>query len=727
MLEPQGIARTAACVERARPRKVPLVWALAPVLGAGLLAQPVRAQEAITAPDGGALAPIVITGSGAADARWRGSASVDVVDGSELRNGQLQINLSEGLGRVPGLVIRNRENYAQDLQVSVRGFGSRATFGVRGVRLFVDGIPASAPDGSGQAANFPLASAERIEVVRGPFAALYGASSGGAILLYTEDGGEPGEWRVGAGVAENGLWRLSTQLSGRIGGEAGWSYALDTGRFETDGRRPQSAANRSTTNAKLARAHEGGRTVLVFNRQTSFALDPQGLRREDFDADPTQTASQAIDFNTRKSVSQTQFGIAWDQALGGGHKLELMGYVGQRRVVQFQSIPPTAQNAATSSGGVIDLDRDYGGLNARWRLQREWQGGQLDLSVGLAADRQTDLRLGYNNFTGPSGAPTAIGVQGILRRDETNRADTLDPYLRASWARDSLTLEGGLRRVRAEYTSTDRYLANGDDSGSTRYTRTLPVIGARWQLAPQTQLFASVGEGLETPTLNEAAYRSGGATGLNTDLNAARSSSAEIGLRGRNAHGLWNATLFHVRTQDEIVVESSGGGRTVFTNAGRTERLGAELSAEYGLGDAWVLTSAWTWLRARYEASADARFPAGNALPGVPAQQFFAQLAWSPRWAAPAGGVFTLEARHTGRVFVNDVNDDAAEGHSLFALGARFEQVQGPWTFRQFVRIDNLSDRRHAGSVIVNDGNGRFFEPGAGRTVSAGVEFVRRF
>lgn len=725
MIQPPRTARTGVCVERAAHRKVPLALALLPC--AGLLGLPAHAQDAPSAPDGGALAPIVITGSGAADARWRGSASFDVVDGSELRAGQLQINLSEGLGRVPGLVIRNRENYAQDLQVSIRGFGSRATFGVRGVRLFVDGIPASAPDGSGQAANFPLGSAERIEVVRGPFAALYGASSGGAILLYTQDGGEPGEWRVGAGFAENGLWRLSTQLSGRIGGDNGWSYVLDTGRFETDGRRPQSAANRSTTNARLARTHEGGRTVLVVNRQTSFALDPQGLSRADFDADPTQTALPAINFNTRKSVSQTQAGIAWDQALGGGHKLELMGYVGQRRVVQFQSVPPGAQNAATSSGGVIDLDRDYGGLNARWRLQREWQGGQLDLSAGLAADRQTDLRLGYNNFIGPSGAPTAIGVQGILRRDETNRADTLDPYLRASWAREALTLEGGLRRVRADYVSTDRYLLNGDDSGSTRYSRTLPVVGARWQLAPQTQLFASAGEGLEIPTLNEAAYRSGGATGLNTDLNAARSSSAEIGLRGRNAHGLWSATLFHVRTQDEIVVESSGGGRTVFTNAGRTERRGAELSAEYGLGEAWVLTSAYTWLRARYEASADARFPAGNALPGVPAQQFFAQLAWSPRWAAPAGGVFTLEARHTGRVFVNDANDDSAEGHTLFALGARFEQVQGPWTFRQFLRIDNLGDRQHAGSVIVNDGNGRFFEPGPGRTVSAGVEFVRRF
>jgi iron complex outermembrane receptor protein len=148
----------------------------------------VHAQTAPSNPDSGSLAPVVVIGSGSAEQRWRSSATADVVYGNELREGQLQINLSEGLGRVPGLVIRNRENYAQDLQVSIRGYGARSTLGIRGIRLFVDGIPASAPDGSGQAANFPLGSAERIEVVRGPFASLYGASSGGAILLYTEDG-----------------------------------------------------------------------------------------------------------------------------------------------------------------------------------------------------------------------------------------------------------------------------------------------------------------------------------------------------------------------------------------------------------------------------------------------------------------------------------------------------------------------------------------------------------
>ena len=678
--------------------------------------------------DGGALAPVVITGSGSADQRWRGAATVDVVDGSELRNGQLQINLSEGLGRVPGLVIRNRENYAQDLQVSIRGYGARSTFGVRGVRLFVDGIPASAPDGSGQAANFPLGSAERIEVVRGPFASLYGASSGGAILLYTQDGGRPGEVRAGVAAGANGLWRFSTQASGQTGtAEApGWSYTLDVGKFATDGARPQSSAHRSTANAKLSRAHEGGRTTIVFNRQSAFALDPQGLSRPQFDAGMPLTTPQAIQFNTRKSVSQTQAGVAWDQALGNGHKVELMGYAGQRRVIQFQSIPVANQNPALfpgNSGGVIDLDRDYWGFNARWRLQREWQGGQLNLSAGLAGDRQTDLRRGYQNFVG-----STVGVTGALRRDETNTATTLDPYAQAAWQIQDWTFEGGLRRVGTRFESSDVFLSNGDQSGGNRYSAWLPVLGVRWQLSPQTQAFASIGRGLETPTLNESAYSVGGAAGFNTDLNASRSTQAEIGLRGRNAAGLWNATLFDIRTRDEIVSAGTVDGRASFTNGGSTKRQGVELSAEYGMGNV-TLSGAYTYLRARY-GSGTASIPAGNRLPGLPEHQFFSQLAWAPAFASGIGGVFTLEARHTGSVFANDANNPTtalAERHTLLGIGARFEQTTGAWTWREFVRIDNLTDKKHAGSVIVNDGNSRFFEPGLGRSLSAGVELTRRF
>lgn len=677
--------------------------------------------------EAGALAPVTITGSGSAERRWRSSTTVDEIDGRELRDGQLQINLSEGLARVPGLVLRNRENYAQDLQISIRGYGARSTFGVRGVRLFVDGIPASAPDGSGQAANFPLGSADRIEVVRGPFSSLYGASSGGAILLYTEDGGRPGEIRTGVAAGANGLWRLSTQVTGQTGTvEApGWSYTLDVGKFATDGARPLSEASRSTANVKLSRAHDGGRTTLLFNRQISFALDPQGLSRAQFDADPGQTTPQAIQFNTRKSVSQTQVGLAWDQALGNGHKIELMGYTGQRRVIQFQSIPPATQiGVAGSSGGVIDLDRDYMGFNARWRLQREWQGGQFDLSAGLAGDRQTDQRRGYENFVGPAASRT-LGVLGALRRDESNRATTLDPYVRASWQKEDWTLESGMRHVNARYASSDMFLVNGDQSGNVKFSGYLPVVGARVQLTPSLQAFTSLGRGLETPTLNETAYRSGGAAGLNTNLNASSSTSAEIGLRGRAAAGLWNATLFDIRTADEIVSAGTTDGRAIFTNGGSTNRQGLEFSGEYALGEV-TLSTAYTYLRARY-GGGTASIPAGNRMPGIPEHQFFGQVAWAPALASSIGGVFNLEARHTGRVFVNDLNSDAAAGYTLFSLGARFEQTTGAWTWREFLRVDNATDKKYAGSVIVNDGNGRFFEPGLGRSFSAGLELSRRF
>lgn len=706
------------------------------VLALGLLCMDdAQAQLTAAAAEAGALSPVVVTGERSGGGVWRGAASVDVVDGEVLRDGQAQVNLSESLARVPGLVIRNRQNYAQDLQISVRGYGARATFGVRGVRLFVDGIPASAPDGSGQAANFPLGSADQVEVVRGPMAALYGASSGGALLLYTEDGQQPGQWRAGGVVGSDGVWRAASQVTGQTGTSQapGWSYALDVSGFATDGARPQSAADRSTTNVKLSRPHEGGRTVLVFNRHISSALDPQGLSRTEFDANPSQTNAGALSFNTRKTVSQSQLGLAFEHALGQGHKLELMGYGGQREVVQFQSITTGAQVPSGSSGGVIDLNRDYWGWNARWRHESDWQGGRLSVSAGLASDHQSDQRKGYENFIG-----STLGVQGKLRRDEVNRAQTLDPYVQAEWRTQDLTLMGGLRRTRTDYESMDRYIVgtNQDDSGSKNYQANLPVIGIRWQWSPSVQAFASIGKGYEIPTLNEVAYRSGGVAGFNTLLNAAHSTSAELGVRGRADKLRWSATAFDIRTDDEIVVQNNTGGRTTFQNAGRTLRQGLEFAGDWRTGPV-TLTSAYTWLRANYQdafmtctttgcpnLSPQVQVPAGKRIPGLPMHQLFAQAAWDTGWA---GSRVILETLHTGRVMVNDLNTDSAGAYTLFNLAIQFKQERGDWTLREFVRLDNLTDRQHAGSVIVNDGNGRFFEPGAGRKFLLGLEAQRRF
>jgi iron complex outermembrane receptor protein len=446
-----------------------------------------------------------------------------------------------------------------------------------------------------------------------------------------------------------------------------------------------------------------------------------------------QTTASAINFNTRKSVAQTQLGLAFEQALGGGHKLELMGYGGQRQVVQYQSIATGAQVPAGSSGGVIDLDREYWGWNARWRHEGDWQGGRLAVSAGLASDHQRDQRKGYENFIG-----STLGVQGKLRRDEVNRASTLDPYVQAEWRSKDLTLMGGVRQTRTEYESSDRFVGagNADDSGRKTFQATLPVVGVRWQWTPAVQAFASVGKGYEIPTLNEVAYRSGGVSGFNTELNAARSTSAELGLRGRAERFRWNATAFDIRTNDEIVVQNNTGGRTTFQNAGRTQRQGLELSGDWRYGPI-SLVSALTWMQAEYldafmtctttgcpNVNPQVQVPAGQRIPGLPMQQVFVQAAWDTGWA---GSRVVFETRHVGRVMVNDLNSDSAVGHTLFNLGLHFKQDRGDWTLREFIRLDNLTDRRHVGSVIVNDGNNRFFEPGLGRKLLLGLEAQRRF
>lgn len=707
-------------------------WVSSPVLAQnGPITAPIMATQMTDSAS--MLRPVVVTGAASDKQRWTAPVSMDVVEGEDIRAGQLQVNLSESLGLVPGLSIQNRQNYAQDLQLSIRGFGSRASFGVRGVRLYVDGIPANAPDGQGQTANFPLSSAERIEVIRGPFSALYGSSAGGVIALYTADGAQP-ELQTGAVLGADGLRRVSAQASGTLDA---YRYRLDVSSFKTEGLRPQSAANRESAYATLSRVYDGGQLKLIASHQNSHAQDPLGLTAAEFAANPYQTTANATLYNTRKSVQQNQLGLAWQHRLTAEQHIELMGYIGQRAVTQYQAIVPSAQTATSSAGGVIDLDRNYGGLNARWRFERKYDTGQLTASVGVSSDQQTEQRLGYENFSGTSTSPTALGVQGKLRRDETNRASTLDPYAQVEWASTDWTLLAGVRRASVRLRSADRYIVTGnpDDSGSVSYTATLPMLGARWQLAPQVQAFASAGRGLESPTLNEVAYRTTGGTGFNTSLLASSSRNIEAGLRGRFGVAAWGATFFDIKTKDEIVVLTNSGGRSTFQNVGRTQRRGLELSGDVQLGSKLTLSSAWTVLNATYSdgfktcdsspcTAPNVAVAAGNRMPGIAPRQGHVRLAWDTGWQ---GGIVTLDLHHSAATPANDRNTAESPAYTVVNLGARFQQSIGAWQWREFVRVDNFTNRQYAGSVIVNEGNARYFETAPKRAVAVGFELVRKF
>jgi iron complex outermembrane recepter protein len=673
---------------------------------------------------------VLITGSIVEREAFEAPYAIGAVGRDELRSAGPLVNLSEAMARVPGLVVANRWNFAQDLQISSRGFGARAGFGVRGMRLLADGIPATGPDGQGQVSQFDLGSAERIEVLRGPFSVLYGNSSGGVISLVSapvKEAQAEGELDVGS----FGLRQLRGQVAAPFGG--GFDARVSASAMRVDGFRPHSEARRGTVNARLGWRGASDTVTVLAGTFSQPADDPLGLTRTQFDEDPLQTTPQATQFDTRKEQKQNQLGATWKHRFGEGalRELQLMAYGGRRSVTQWLAIMPTTQaNSARHGGGVVDFDRDFAGTEARLR----WSFTGVELLAGAALEDQRDARRGYENFTGPPSAPTAQGVIGNLRRDETDRARSRDVFAQAEWAiGGGVSASGGVRSGRVHLAAEDHYLANGDDSGALDFSYTNPALGLRWQPAPGLQFHASAARGFESPTLNELAYQAGGANGLNTALKPQKSRQVELGAKWRAEGVEFDAALFQANVEDEIGVATNAGGRSAFQNVGRTKRRGAELSALWQPAAAWRARVAATVLRATYEDDflACAGIPcsaptvpvaAGNRIAGTQPRSGFAEVLWR----GGAWGDWALEARGAGRTAVNDVNGDFAGGYGVaalrvsrsLALGGSGQKVE------LLARVDNLFDRVHAGSVIVNEANGRYFETGAPRAFLLALRFT---
>lgn len=680
-----------------------------------------------------ALNPVVVTGAPTATESFELPYSVDSVDLRANQAGNLGVNASEALAGVPGLVIQNRQNYAQDLQISVRGFGARAAFGVRGVKLIADGIPATNPDGQGQAATFNLDTAERIEVMRGPFATVYGNHAGGVIQLFSRKG--EGDPRVRASVL-GGSWGTTKFGIGAEGEKDGIGFVLDASRFDTDGYRDHSKTRRDQGFAKLTlNPDEDSTLTLVANglRQPETE-DPLGVTWETYERDPqsltidpldtaTPKRSYAARYNTRKSIHHVQGGATYERRLGED-RLQLSAYAGRRAVTQYQSFSKGFQSSPRHAGGVIDFDRDFHGMGLRWISQRTMGSGELTLTAGIDYDHSEDDRRGYENFVG-----STLGVKGRLRRDELDTITSIDPYVQALWKSGPWQWSLGARHSRVSFKVEDRYINtdNPDDSGSVRFSKTTPALGVSYALSPATNLYASVGAGYETPTLNELSYATP-TTGFNFGLRPSTSRQAEIGIKtfvGDDAR--INAALFRIETDDEIVVLASEEGRTSYQNAGRTLRQGIEIAAQAELTRTLTARASLTWMQAEYDEAFKSRgttVAAGNRIPGVPRIAAFAELAWQ---AAP-GVTLAGEVLHRGEVEVNDLNNDrSAPAYTLFNLRLSAEQQQGPWTFGQLLRVDNVLDRKYVGSVIVGDSNKRYYEPGPERSVYAGVSASYRF
>jgi iron complex outermembrane receptor protein len=642
-------------------------------------------------------------------------ASIDRIDGDELRSMRPQINLSESLGRVPGIVVQNRQNYAQDLQVTSRGFGARSTFGIRGLRLITDGIPASFPDGQGQVSHFDLGSASRIEVLRGPFSVLYGNAAGGVVNLVTDvpEPGASGDFSLGS--------FKTTRLGLKVAAEGG---LVSVARFHTNGYRQHSAADREQLNARLDLGPAGGtRFSLTANVFASpETQDPLGLTRADMNANPRQVVAPALQFDTRKSAAQRQLGASLGSRVAGW-TLNASLYGGHRDVRQYLAIPTATQAGALHSGGVVDLDRNYGGGALRLSREAALLGRPLTLSLGGELEHMVERRRGFLNNNGSIGG---------LKRDEDDTVTSAGIYAQGEWrfAERWIAL-AGLRHSAVRFRTEDYFVAgaNGDDSGRKSYHATTPAAGLLYRVTPTTSVYANYGRGFETPTFAELAYRAPGAgAGLNFGLAASRSRHLEAGVKTVLAGRLRvNAALFDIATRDEIAIDTNGGGRSSFKNVGRTHRGGFEFGAEASLPLGFEAGFAWTRLEAKFRDSFTTTItpgvtvlvPAGSYLPGVPRSFLHAELRWRH---APSGFAGAAEFQRKARVWVNDFNGEAADAYGTFNLAGGFTQNYGPWRVQEYLRVDNLTNRRYAGSVVVNDSNSRFYEPAPGRNATLGAQ-----
>ena len=679
------------------------------------------------------LESVVITATRAEQRSFDVPAAIQSVDREAIQNAGPQVNLSEALNRVPGLTILNRQNYAQDLQLSIRGFGARSAFGIRGIRLLIDGIPATTPDGQGQGSSVSLTSTERIEVLRGPLAQLYGNAAGGVIQAFTREAPLQREADVQYYAGSFGMHRTDWQLGDTLGGVG---LVADYSTFNTNGFRDNSTTERKQFNGKLSFGpDEKTRVNVVFNQfDMPLAQDPAGLTATQLAANPQQAGTNTEIRRVRKTVLQNQLGSSLTHAIDPDRAVTARVYYGTRDNLQYQvGVAP-----ATPNGAWVGLNRAYYGLGLQYNEQTRIAATPVSWVVGYEFDRSREFR---------QGGAAALGEKTTTTRSEDNQAENSDLFLQATaLVSERVSMVGGLRYSTVRFVSDDYFLTDGNGSGNTSYSATSPVLGVTWHTTDTFNLYANYGKGFETPTLAEMAYNGAGIPSFNTSLNASTSQHYEVGTKwAPDARARVDFTVFQINTTDEITPASSSGGNTTFKNAPGTTRTGWELAGRSLLSPHWRATLSASAIDAQYSQAfsytavingtpTTVNVTQGNKIPGIPQHFVFTELLWAaqamddarrkPMLDTQAG----VELVSAGRIYVNDSNLDPlagaaskADGYTAINLKASHGWAMGRGSLTAYGRLDNVTDQRYVGSVIVNQASSQFYEPAAGFNWTLGL------
>jgi iron complex outermembrane receptor protein len=554
--------------------------------------------------------------------------------------------------------------------------------------------------------------------MRGPFSSLYGNSSGGVIQMLTKDA--PATPTLNA-TTMFGSYDTKRNVLEATGQSEGVEYMLNISNFESDGYRDHSRSDKQMGTAKF-KFHISDDTKLttLVNWFEQDAQDPLGLTRSNVQTDRRGNVQAAINANTRVSRSHTQVGFNLEHMINESNKISFIPYVGTRSNSQILPINALGTNARTS-----EIQRSFYGTDLRWDNNGFIFDKAYNISLGVNYGKSEDNRLDIN--TQLAGAPA-----NVLNRDEKNISTNYDRYIQGKLAAtDSVDIHAGIRRTKVNLEVKDNFITGfGDNSGSVSYNRTNPVIGAIWKVTPTFNLYANYGRGFETPTFVEAAYNSAtsGAT-PNLSLKPSTSENFEIGTKAYLTDNTRaNLTLYYIKTDDEIVVSQiDAANRSIFTNANKSIRKGVELSLDSSFDNNIATYFSYTLLDAKFDSafnSANGLIQSGNRIPGTYSNQLYGEVSWK---YVPLGFYTALEARYNSKVYVNDINTDSASSYTIYNIRAGFQQTLNNWAFKEFLRIENLTDKEYIGSVRINDANSRFFEPSAERNYLLGLSAQYKF
>ncbi len=647
-------------------------------------------------------------------------ASVGYVSIDDIQYGRQQVGIDEALVKVPGLFMQNRYNFAQDLRISIRGFGSRATFGIRGIKLYVDGIPATLPDGQGGVDSIDIGSLDRIEVIRGPASSLYGTASGGVINLYTEDGPED-EPFIEARTSFGSYNFQKHQL--KFGGQKDQlNYLINVSRFELDGYREHSETENFLVNAKFRYTiDDSSDFTLTLNLVDSpKANDPGGLVRTgnafnvDF-SNPKAAQRNNLRFDAGETVEQQQIGLLYNKSIGEKHDFILRNYYVFRNFNANLPFGDFSGLGVTPSGGIVGLDRFFVGGGGQYSYTDELYGHKNRLTLGVDIDQQKDDRVNFTNIVESS-------VVGPKSLDQDEDVFSWGIFLQNEFSlTDSLELTLGARYDEVEFDFSDNYFVDAtDDSGKITFTEFSPRAGLLWTVNDAVNIYGNIGTSFETPSSREFANPTA-AGGFNPSLDAQTAINYEIGVKGAiSAKVNYELAVFRIDTDNELILAGQNpAGSDYYINAGETVRKGVEAALSAQPLKGLNISLAYTYSDFEFSRFTDDMGTsfAGNKLPGIPEQTANLELAYYH----PSGLYSIWDTQLVDKVYVDNANSDAAGGYAVsnLRLGYTFSLAGAELT--PFCGVNNLFDKKYMGAVRVNEANNRFFEPAPEMNVYAGM------